>query len=156
MKALKHTEELVGIFHVEAYAIVPDINDGLLCNDSLADFDHRRLTRARIFDCVRQKIKEHLLHQTGVTIDVRQVVDVPADVTIRGLVLQGRQYFFYQCLQTGHLCTQFLAAHARQTKQVVHHSTHLLRAVDNGGNWPRSSASILENPWMCRNGALRS
>src|SRR5437870_7133606 len=60
MQALKQAEELVGIFHVEADAVIANETNAILLP---ADLDHTSRLVAAVFEGVGQQVGEYLAHQ---------------------------------------------------------------------------------------------
>src|SRR5256885_16916769 len=71
MQALKRREQLVGIAHVEADAIIAHKKCRLAVRDDLADLDHRIAPRPSVLDGIRDQIGKHLLYQPVVATDRR-------------------------------------------------------------------------------------
>ena len=74
MQALKQAEELVGIFHVEAHAVVANEKHAIRLP---ANFDHTSRLVAAVFEGVGQQVGEYLAHQIGVAVCGSQRVDSP-------------------------------------------------------------------------------
>ena len=67
METLEHAEQLACILFVEASAIIPNEDHRHALVLDLADFDDSDFAFAGIFDGIRNQIREHLFHQTGIT-----------------------------------------------------------------------------------------
>src|SRR5438477_351725 len=65
MQALKQAEELVGIFHVEADAVIANEKYAIRLP---ADLDHTSRLVAAVLEGVGQQVGEYLAHQLGVAV----------------------------------------------------------------------------------------
>ena len=66
VQALKHTEQFVRVFHVEAHPIIPHENRFPPGNHSFAHRDFGRGSGASIFHGICQQVGENLLDQAGI------------------------------------------------------------------------------------------
>jgi hypothetical protein len=69
VKPLKCSKQFFGVLGVESGAVVPNEKHKLAVDCRLVNFNDRALTAAGIFDGIGQKVREHLLDQSGVAID---------------------------------------------------------------------------------------
>src|SRR5579863_10603724 len=84
MKPLKCSEKLIRVFRVESCAVVTNKEDKLPVDCRLVNLNDRSLTAAAIFDGIGQKVREHLLDQSGVAIDRRQGPYPPVNLSVGG------------------------------------------------------------------------
>src|SRR5689334_5309570 len=81
MKPLEDSEQLVGVLHVEAHAVVPDVDDVLGArNVDRADLDARPLPRARVLQRVPQEVPEHEEQERRIAANGGQTVEDPLDL----------------------------------------------------------------------------
>lgn len=58
VQALKHTEQLVGVLHVEAHTVVTDVDDNFFGTLFGADLDDREFAFAAVFDRVGDQVAQ--------------------------------------------------------------------------------------------------
>src|SRR5206468_5282180 len=88
VETLEDTEELIGVFHVEANPVVANEDGGLAIGLEGPDFDHRLGPRAGVFDGVGKEVGKDLLEKTGVALDGRQGLQTPLDAAAFGFSLE--------------------------------------------------------------------
>src|ERR1043165_7218596 len=81
VKALEHTEELIGIFHVEADSVIADEKDMLaVVIGGTADFNLGASARSAVFESVGKQVEHHLAHEGWVSIYLRKRSNFPNDL----------------------------------------------------------------------------
>src|SRR5258708_7385582 len=69
MQALEDPEQFIGILHVETDAVVAHVYGTLL--RLVANIDDRTRLLACVLERIADQILEHLLHETGIALDLR-------------------------------------------------------------------------------------
>src|ERR1700730_17420380 len=91
MQSLEYAEQLVGILHVEASAIVADKEDLFVGDFARTDLYDGVGAHACIFESIVDEVHEYLLEQCRITPDLRQVTDAYIDATGLRLVADLEQ-----------------------------------------------------------------
>src|SRR5688500_4940919 len=80
MQPLKHAEEAVRVRHVKTDAVVFYVYDELAAGlVAASDFDDGMFARARIFQRIREQVREHELQHAGIPGHRRQRLNYPLD-----------------------------------------------------------------------------
>ena len=88
VQALENSEELVGIFHIEANTVVANQNGGFVFTFDLKYFDHSGFALARELDGIGKQVHENLFQQIRIALNDRQRADSPGDVSSGQIGLQ--------------------------------------------------------------------
>ncbi|EEF23686.1 conserved hypothetical protein, partial [Ricinus communis] len=119
VQALEHAKQLVGVFHVEADAIVGHVEHGLARQLLAADADHRRIALAGELDRVRQQIIQGQLEERRIGGDLRQRRDDPVDAVRRQVRRQLVDDAAHQVVHAHADRPQRRPSHLREAQQVV-------------------------------------
>src|SRR3954469_1486806 len=84
MQALEDAKEFVGKLHVEADAIVANIDRGSLRHYAASDLYAGTFPSSRELHGVAEQIREHLLDERWITFQCRQRLDPPFDPSSLG------------------------------------------------------------------------
>ena len=131
MQALKGAKEVCSVLHVEPDAIIADEEGRSTGNKHLADFDHRGLAGARVFDGIAEEVGENLLDEAGVAHDGRQRGDTPFDLAVLGLGSEILKNGGDKRSQRDFLKIENVAANARKLEQIVNQAAHALDGAAN-------------------------
>src|SRR5450631_3335737 len=83
---LKYAEQFIGILHVEASAVVADVEDPLTVDLARADLDNGIVAQPGVVERIVDEVDEHLPDQRCVAPDRRQVVYGDADAASGNLL----------------------------------------------------------------------
>src|SRR2546427_13145180 len=85
MQSLEYTKKLVGMLHVEARPIVPDIKFQLVGKTFASHTNFSVLAFASIFHRIGQQVDPYLFEHGAIDKSLRQRFDVPADIPSLGV-----------------------------------------------------------------------
>jgi hypothetical protein len=87
VQPLEHAEQLVGVLHVEAGAIIFDVVSVLAVELFPANFDLRRVTLAGELERIAQQVGEDLPQERGVGVAGWEIVD--SDINLSPILLRA-------------------------------------------------------------------
>jgi hypothetical protein len=129
VQALEHPEQLAGIAHVEADAVVPNEDVLRALGDADADLDHRVRSRTRVLHGVVDQVGEYLQHQIGIAGYRRQRRQPPLDDAFTALLPHLIDRALDQLVERGDLATHLHVADPGQCQQSVDQRAHLASAA---------------------------
>jgi len=102
MQTLEYLEQLVGVFHIEARAVIPNKEYGSPGFLFMAHFNDRRVPLPRVFQGVGEQVDPDLLDQGRIPLAGRQFTDLQLDSgrlltrvqQLEGLLHQGHSINF--------------------------------------------------------------
>ena len=91
VQALEHSEEFVGVLHVEAHAVIAHEHSGRFLLMLKSYFDDGLLPRAGKLDGVREQVLKNLLHQSGIALHEGQLANLPFNLPTPALGVKFRR-----------------------------------------------------------------
>ena len=132
MEPLKDAEQLAGILHVEAHAVVADEHDDLVgAPFDRADLDDGLGPRLRVLHGVFDEVGEHLPDHGAVGLHLGKRADAPFDGAAGGVVAQLRDDLLHDRPKRHARGLDLRAGHLREPKQLVDEHAHALGALAN-------------------------
>src|SRR5690606_6090399 len=124
VQSLEYTEELAGVTHVEAHAVVAHEVDALTRPLLAADRDARRIAPARELRRIVQQVHQRLAQQARIGVHLAELlrIDVDLDRLDQADVFEDRTQ---QRPQVDPPALDRPPAHQRETEQVVDQLRHL-------------------------------
>src|SRR5215510_4273655 len=119
VQSLKYAKELVGVFHIEADAVVANENGGLAIGLETTHFDHRLGARARVFDGVGKEVGEDLFEKASVALHCRQGLEAPLDAAAFCFTLEVGEHLSDESRKRSGLAVQFLPAKAGEIQKIL-------------------------------------
>ena len=129
VKPLEHTEQLVGVLHVEAHAVVLDEQHWCAVARGLANVDYRVRAWTGVLHRIRQEVRVHDADEARVAGHRRQRAEAPLDPAPRQLRRQVGDDGLHDLIQPGRLGTQVLAPQLSEMQQIVHQPAHVMGSV---------------------------
>jgi len=131
MQPLKNSEKFIGVFHVEANAVVTNHDHSFVPAFQLRNFDDSRFAVASKFHGVGEQIHEHLFQKIGVALDERQRADSPGNISPFEINLQFIARNIHQFAEGNALGDKALAGKARKIQQSINEQTHIVDGLLN-------------------------
>ena len=128
MEALEGSEELVRVLHVEARAVVPDVEGGGAAVGLPANLDAGIFSLARELPRVAHEVLEHDGQQMRIGLRDEPRLDLHLDLPRRLPAPQLRRHLAGDVAEVRALADQLAPAHPGQAQQVVDELRHAQRA----------------------------
>src|SRR5258707_512267 len=129
MQPLEHSEQFLGVFHVETRSIVPHVKLQFAALSPAPDFDFRQVARTRILDRIREQVGPDLFQHRKIPAHIGQGLDVPFDVPAVGVAGQFLQHLFHQLGHADPDLTHLDEPHLGKQEQVVYPAAHLFHRL---------------------------